>query len=638
MRHSVLIAALVASAAVDISCQGSSTAVPDPSSHDGVKLLTSKAAAAVVDRLKAFHVKQPVPPFGHRQMSAGPILARSEVLAARVNENAIRAEFAVGRGAEAVYPTHANDVLKLTRAGTTIPLSLQGTTDANAEYADGYIVYREALSGGGDMVIRPTRDGFEDHFLFDKRPRAPVVDYLLALPPSVAGLRLNGNVLELLDGNGTPLVHASSPFVVDAEGKTTTAVVSISGCEVDRSPQPPWGRKPTPPGASQCHILVSWDDSSLTYPALLDPNWTTAGSMSVGRGAFASAVMTQRTPQYIVAAGGFSPEGRATTLVEFFDANTETWSTGPSMQVARAGITAVYHNSTGTSAGDEVFVSGGTNAQWGYESTTELLSVDAAGNFQWSLSAPMRTARAAHTSTLVGGNQILIAGGGNASGVFASCELFNFSTHAFESVPPPDMRQPRANASAALLGSGQSVLLTGGFNDISDTELPPTAEVFSAGQWIAVPDMPSQHAAHTSVTLKDGTVLVMGGLAATNPAAGQVTYSNTAEIFSYQPTPPHGTWRSVGPFSATGRTAPATVLPNGAVLLASGASKTGEVESLTTEASLFDPRTNVWTRTDTSVTHQGGGAAQFSKPDGTGAALLFGGWISGAVRHGISEK
>src|SRR5205823_1570860 len=142
------------------------------------------------------------------------------------------------------------------------------------------------------------------------------------------------------------------------------AVVTVSGCAVDRSDQPSWGRRPIPPGATSCRLSVAWDDTRLQYPALLDPSWTTGNTMSSPRAGFSSAVITKGSPK-IVAVGGFDGNQIVGT-VDFFDVATGTWSPGPSLNTTRLISQAVYNPST-----NEVLVAGGIDGTTAaYQSST----------------------------------------------------------------------------------------------------------------------------------------------------------------------------------------------------------------------------------------------------------------------------
>ena len=579
------------------------------------------------------------------------MVAESQADTATDDGGAIRAHFRFGAPTVNVAYPRTNDGAKTLalKSGATIALSLTGASTSEGEYANGYLVYRGGLSAGGDVIVRPTHEGFEDHFYFASKPPNPRVEYALDLPPDVAGLRLSGNVLELVDAKGTPLMHAAPPFVVDAAGKTFTAVFSVGGCAVDKSTQPSWRRQPTPPGAATCRVAIAWDDSAVQYPALLDPNWAAANTMSVPRLGFQTVVLSRHSPQQVVALGGVDLSSSISAAVEFFDVDSGTWSVGPPLNVPRAGAAAVAFNTTGTVAGDRIFVSGGQNNKsdsLGYlvDGTTEVLAQNPNGDWAWSISAPMQSPRVAHTATLLG-NRVVLAGGWNFSGTtsqsLASCELYDLVSGTFVSPAPPNMTQARDHHAATLLADGQTLLVAGGTNEnvdngasfhINTYEELASAELFVAGKWIPVPDMASPHSGPAAALLDDGRVMIAGGVASLDLTTYAETLSNQVELFTYSPTPPFGNWTSAEAFSPVGRTQMgAALLANGAALLGPGYT---DDASFATEASLLDPTTGHSSKTTTASPHRFGGVTSAVKSDGTHEAIVFGG--AGSPPAGIN--
>src|SRR6185436_16366156 len=91
----------------------------------------------------------------------------------------------------------------------------------------------------------------------------------------------------------------------------------------------------------------------------------------------------------------------------FFDPFTGTWSTGPSMRVAR-------HTHTAATLNDgRILVTGGyTNGTEfaGYSATTEVYDPT---NQTWTLLGNMRAARVFHTAHLLPDGRVIVAGGAN---------------------------------------------------------------------------------------------------------------------------------------------------------------------------------------------------------------------------------
>src|SRR5712691_2904111 len=81
----------------------------------------------------------------------------------------------------------------------------------------------------------------------------------------------------------------------------------------------------------------------------------------------------------------------------------------------------------------------------------------------WTLTNPMMTARAAHSSTLLANGRVLVAGGYDygTNTVFASAELFDPATGTWS--PTGSMMGSRSAHMAVRLRTGK-VLVSGGYN------------------------------------------------------------------------------------------------------------------------------------------------------------------------------
>jgi hypothetical protein len=182
-------------------------------------------------------------------------------------------------GARSARPFHLED----SASGVWIDVSVEGVRDVAALMADRYLVYPRAHASGATLLHRALPAGLEDFLSFDERPRIPEVRYVLTLGGNVAGLRVVANTLEMVDAGGSPRLRVAPPFLVGADGVRTEATLAVDGCAIDQNPSGPWGRSVTPPGAASCTVRVMWDDHGVEYPAILDPRWTTTGSMTSPR-------------------------------------------------------------------------------------------------------------------------------------------------------------------------------------------------------------------------------------------------------------------------------------------------------------------------------------------------------------------
>jgi hypothetical protein len=153
----------------------------------------------------------------------------------------------------------------------SIHVTLEDALDSRAATADGYVVYRRAHASGADILHRVTPTGTEDFIAFESAPLTPAVHYAIALGDEVAGLRLVGNSLELLDRKGTPRLRVVPPILVDRDGKQHLAALAVEDCGVDTNPSAPHRRPVIAPASARCVLRVSWNDRHVIYPALLDP-------------------------------------------------------------------------------------------------------------------------------------------------------------------------------------------------------------------------------------------------------------------------------------------------------------------------------------------------------------------------------
>lgn len=479
--------------------------------------------------------------------------------------------------AEASVGARASDAIAIRERGTahTTNIALQGARAVEGKVADGYVVYENAYLGTADILARPGHDGVEDFVLFRERPARTSLRYSVALGGSIAGLRLVGRSLEMLDAQGTPKVRMSAPWAVDANGKYTALSTSVVDCAVDTSPKVPWGRPVVAPGRSTCTIEVSWTEAA-AYPLLVDPTWTTAASPSSSHYA---AVAEKLTDGRVLVAGGYDATDLPTAVSEIFDPATGTWSTTGSMSTTRA-----YHAGARLASGS-VLVSGGETATYPSLATAEIYDPQsgewsATGSLAnarethtmhllpngrvvafagaaynpswvvyndveifdpasgtWSAGAAMTTARYFHTSTVLTSGRILVAGGWGATNPVGSSEIYDPSANTWSGTA--SMMAARELHTATRLADGR-VFVAGGDNNT--TGVLSSTEYFdpTTGAWSAGPSMAHVRSYHLATALSGGRVLVLGGL-----ASDWSTCVAEAEVFDTS----GGSWSSAGTMS-----------------------------------------------------------------------------------------
>jgi hypothetical protein len=163
--------------------------------------------------------------------------------------------------------------------------------------------------------------------------------------------------------------------------------------------------------------------------------------------------------------------------------------------------------------------------------------------------------------------------------------------------PAASTALPRGGHTATLLGNGQ-VLVAGGASDpeVPDawnpvtgaiTPAPTAAELFDpgTGTWAPTPRMVAARWAHTATPLRDGRVLVTGGV------GYEVEFFWTpiasTEIFD----PASGTWSPAAPMNTPRYFHAAVALPDGKVLVSGGWSWV--FSEVTVE--IYDPAADAWT-------------------------------------------
>ena len=216
------------------------------------------------------------------------------------------------------------------------------------------------------------------------------------------------------------------------------------------------------------------------------------------------------------------------------------------------------------------------------------LSQPPGGTGLWSRAANLATGREEHTATLLANGRVLVTGGTNGRGtVLASAELYDPVNDRWTSAG--SMAATRIDHTATLLPSGK-VLVAGGFvkpfpaPSLSDTELYDPA----TNAWSLATPMIEPRTRHTATLLRDGRVLVVGGLTVTLQGEGlfpsQLTH---AEIYD----PTSDRWSMTAPVGARRLGHIATLLPDGRVLVAGGQDDNGTMLKST---EIYDPTQDRW--------------------------------------------
>lgn len=202
--------------------------------------------------------------------------------------------------------------------------------------------------------------------------------------------------------------------------------------------------------------------------------------------------------------------------------------------------------------------------------------------------ATLRTARAAHTVTVLPSGQVLVAGGMADGGVgLASAELFDPLRNAVQ--PLPDMAVRRIDHTATLLRDGR-VLIAGGYNGeyLASLEIfdPATRRFQPAGS------LTEERSGHTATLLADGQVLFVGGV------GRGWTFLRSAAVFD----PATGRSERVGSLSVPRESHTATLLEDGRVLIIGGHAGRRQNMEVYASAEVFSPRSRRFEPAGTLVT------------------------------------
>ncbi len=218
---------------------------------------------------------------------------------------------------------------------------------------------------------------------------------------------------------------------------------------------------------------------------------------------------------------------------------------------------------------------------------------------QWTPGAALGWARQFHAATTLADGSVLIVGGAGKEGergafaeALAATERYDPVTGRWTAAAP--LLTPRAFASATTLRDG-SVLVVGGRGAAVD-DTARSAERYdpAANRWTAVASLREGRIEHTATLLPDGTVLVIGG--GGHSGAG-TTIAERYDLLTDR-------WTvTAPPLRERRKGQTATLLPNGKVLVTGGIpaplpgceSGAACTAGATSAAELYDPAADRWT-------------------------------------------
>lgn len=346
---------------------------------------------------------------------------------------------------------------------------------------------------------------------------------------------------------------------------------------------------------------------AVTQTELFDPTtgtWATNGPMVTGR--LQGATATMLTNGLVLLAGGATyPQQQ-----HFSSALSELYNpiTGTWASTGSMAITRYGHTATLLLNG-KVLVAGGFATTGGAYTESELYD-PVAGT--WTVAGPLVAgSQGAHTATLLPNGKVLVAGGEDGNGhSLSTAQLFDPATGQW--TPAGSMTSPRYGHVAILLPSGV-VLVAGGINSQAGPSITylSSAEEYDpvAGTWTPVNHMNSVRYAASATLLPNGNILVAGG------ATANITFVSTTEIYN----PSANSWTYAATMAASREDPMTTLLPSGRVLVAGGSANSGNLA----ESELYDYAAGSWTQAG-SVTNVPQGYVNTTTLLPNGHALVIG--------------
>jgi hypothetical protein len=300
-------------------------------------------------------------------------------------------------------------------------------------------------------------------------------------------------------------------------------------------------------------LIVGGKDGSagvLATAELYDPKsgtFSPTGSMGADR-LFQTATLLSDGRVLLV--GEWSGTGVPLALAELYDPKTGTFSTTGAMTGAMA---AALSDQTATLLSDgRVLVVGGRDSAGAF-ATAELYDPKS-GTF--SPTGSMGADRLFQTATLLSDGRVLIAGGQGNYGGLASAEVYDPKSGTFSTTG--SMAAALSDQTATLLSDGR-VLVVGGWDSAG---VFATAELYDpkSGTFNPTGSMGVARESQTATLLSDGRVLVVGGRGS---SAGVLA---TAELYD----PKSGTFSPTGSMADARYGQTATLLADGRILIAGG--------------------------------------------------------------------
>jgi len=373
-------------------------------------------------------------------------------------------------------------------------------------------------------------------------------------------------------------------------------------------------------------ITAAWGGVQGSTALTVTGGFALSGSLGT---ATAGQTTTLLNNGLVLLAGGTDSNGEMLPIATLYDPTAGTFTPTGSLRNGRYGHTATLLNN------GLVLIAGGAtsidplNGAPVPGASAELYN-PATGTF--TSTGNLNTARSLHTATLLGNGMVLIAGGCALYSPINFCahgtdaaELYDPTAGVF--LPTGSLNYARVYHTATLLSDGL-VLIAGGSLNGFWTNVIANAEVYNpaTGTFFKGPFLNTPRINHTATLLNNGMVLIAGG----NGQVSGVIYGPFASAELYNPaTGSFGTFSSTGSLEDARSGQTATLLNNGQVLIASGCTSPTQdfgCAGVTNAAELYDPDSGLFSLTGSLTTAR---AADTATLLNNGAVLLAGGIYDG---------
>lgn len=511
-------------------------------------------------------------------------------------------------------PAHADGLARVSSGSVDIAVR-PSVGHAAIEWAQDYAIHPD-VTPGVNLFRRVDADGLDDVYVVSTPRDTLSFGYQVSLR-AAGGLRLVDDTLEVLDRDGAPRLRMPAPIVADAHGARRVGRIEVRGCEVDRDPSGPWGRKVVAPGHDTCEVVASVDGRGLAYPVLVDPAWIGTGNtkqshawhklVKLTAGADAGKVLlvggTGSVPAstelfdpttstwaaaaslpdglgegcnavvlpsgVVMIAGGF-PVTTGTTAKSntYLRSTAGVWTNGPAMSIGRAWFAM---HPTRIDGKDVVFVAGGMQTTTTSSKPHKTVEYYEPIADSWYTGPSMSAERSHPGSAVLSDGRILVVGG-HGYDSFGSIELKTveiFDPSAKTWSTTGSMTEERSDGAVVALTGGKAVV-TGGWNDTAYGALNGV-EYFDGSAWSSIlgTGMSEPRMFHASALLADGRILVAGGNIEPDDPKYAMTATAGAELISLGSDP-----KTTATIASTGSMAYARIAP-GSVVLGNGVLVTG---------------------------------------------------------------